>query len=69
MAQATTIVRKRCVCCGKVHDIELDAEKVALWQAGAHIQDVWPEMPADQRETLISGTCPSCFADLFPPED
>ena len=50
-----------CVFCGKEHVAHLDPEKVRRWQAGEKIQNVWPEMSADDRETLISGTCPDCW--------
>jgi hypothetical protein len=49
------------VFCGKEHVAHLDPEKVRRWQAGEKIQNVWPEMSADDRETLISGTCPDCW--------
>ena len=61
-----------CVVCGKVHDpIILDAEKFYRWKSGECIQDVFPdsEMTKEQREILISGTCPECWDVLFPKED
>lgn len=62
-------VTKTCLFCGKANSFELDAELVAAWRAGAHIQHVFPEMPPEHRETLISGSCPPCFAAAFPEED
>ena len=59
-----------CVVCGKHHDsIVLDAERYYQWKAGSCIQDVFPEMTKEQREILISGTCPECWDVLFPEED
>ena len=58
-----------CVVCGKRHDpVILDAEKYYRWKKGGEcIQDVFPdsEMTKDQREILISGTCPECWDELF----
>lgn len=60
-----------CSVCGKVHNpIVLDAEKFYRWKEDKEcIQDVFPEMTEDQREILISGTCPECWKVLFPEED
>lgn len=58
-----------CVVCGRRHDpIILDAEKYYCWKIDREcIQDVFPdsEMSKDQREILISGTCPECWDILF----
>jgi hypothetical protein len=48
---------KPCVICGKVTEMKLSKEKVDRWQAGEHIQNVFPELSAMQRETMISGVC------------
>ena len=54
-----------CTVCGKIHEpVILDAEKFYRWKGGECIQDVFPEMTKDQREILISGTCPECFKEL-----
>ena len=59
-----------CVVCGKIHEpVILDAEKYYRWKDGECIQDVFPEMTKEQREILISGTCPECWDALFPEED
>jgi hypothetical protein len=68
LADACMIVKvrtPRCVVCGKTSTVLLDKEKFDRWQAGEHIQNVWPEMPADNREVLISGTHPECWEKLF----
>lgn len=55
-----------CVVCGRIHEpVILDAEKYYRWKGGECIQDVFPEMTKDQREILISGTCPECWDELF----
>ena len=35
------------------------------WQGRALIQNALPELTADERELLISGTCPSCWDRMF----
>lgn len=55
-----------CVVCGRIHEpVVLDAEKYYRWKGGERIQDVFTEMTEDQREILISGTCPECWDELF----
>lgn len=43
----------------------LDPEKVARWQAGEFVQDVFPDMSASEREALVSGSHAECFAGAF----
>jgi hypothetical protein len=59
-----------CVVCGKNGEIEIPIEKlseVTRWrlQKHKHIQDILPEISADHREMLISGTHPECWKELF----
>jgi hypothetical protein len=62
-------VTRPCPVCGGTTNLELAKEKFIQWRlGGAKVQDVWPEMDADTRELLISGTHPACWEKLFPPE-
>ncbi len=65
MAETRLFVTRTCIVCGLNDEIRLDAAKVARWQAGEHVQNVWPEMPAPRRELLITGTHPACWDKLF----
>jgi len=47
--------------------VEEDAFK--RWQAGAFVQDAFPNMPADDREKLVTGTCGPCWDDMFSEEE
>ena len=58
-----------CQMCGKTSVVRLDEEKFNRWRQGEHIQNVWPEMSADNREVLISGTHPACWDRLFADAD
>ena len=35
------------------------------WEDGELIQDALPNLTADQRELLISGTCDDCWKTMF----
>lgn len=55
----------RCIVCGESSIVEIDKEKFDRWQAGENVQDVFPEISADQREMLITGTHPACWEKAF----
>lgn len=52
-----------------VMSINATTEQYDLWQNGTLIQDSMPDATVDQREFLISGCTPSCWASMFGPED
>jgi hypothetical protein len=59
-----------CTGCGlQVAVDQLDADKVARWQAGEFVQDVFPDMSAGEREALVSGTHAKCFDEMFPEDE
>ncbi|HKO85627.1 MAG TPA: hypothetical protein VJ140_13965 [Actinomycetota bacterium] len=60
-----TVKSKPCPFCGKQRTFELDTDRVAEWRSGTYIQVAFPEMLPADRETLISGACPPCFAEAF----
>jgi hypothetical protein len=39
-----------------------------MWKNGGLIQNVFPELTAEQREGLKTGTCKSCWEKIFPKE-
>jgi hypothetical protein len=54
-----------CIMCGKVSVVTMPAMAWERWQTvGLRIQDAWPEGTAQERETLISGSCSDCFSKL-----
>lgn len=65
MSNMITFTTKPCMVCEKTTALELDTELVRRWQAGSFVQDVWPEMPKEQRELLITGTHAVCWDDMF----
>lgn len=59
-----------CPFCKRVNTVRVDKYKWRRWKLDRGlIQNVWPDMPKDIREVMISGSCPACFDMAFPEED
>ena len=69
MLAMTAVVAVPCRLCQEVTDLTVNAEGFVNWQAGEYIQDALPELSADMRELLISGTCPTCWEKMFPSDE
>ena len=59
----------RCPFCGCGNFVEVNENDYDDWQDGAHAQDAFPYLSADEREMLISGICPTCWARMFGEEE
>lgn len=46
-------------------DVPCTPEQYAKWEAGMHIQDAMPNVPAEEREFLISGITPEEWVATF----
>jgi hypothetical protein len=58
-----------CRFCGKVVEIEMTYQQFIAWRDRKDlIQNIFPELDADQREFLLSGICPKCWEEKFPSE-
>jgi hypothetical protein len=68
-APDTVHVNSQCPDCGDLKVFVLDATKYRAWREGALIQNVFPEIPYQDRERLISGTCAACWEAMFAGED
>jgi hypothetical protein len=64
-ADGITIISVECRDCHEAHQFHVRTDAYDQWVNGALIQRVMPEIPEDQRELLISGTCGKCFDLLF----
>tara|TARA_R110001592_G_scaffold151652_2_gene378424 strand:+ start:827 stop:1027 length:201 start_codon:yes stop_codon:yes gene_type:complete len=55
------LVGKRSMMSGTLNEmnIEVSEKQITLWQEGALIQDVMPDLSADEREFLMTGITPS----------
>lgn len=64
-------VTQRSPLTGKNNTMELQVtpEQIGIWQAGQLIQYAMPQLNADEREFLISGSTPDDWKTMFPPED
>lgn len=64
---STIRVRCRpCVVCADAAEFDVDEAGYLAWQSGAYVQDAFPTLSANDRELLISGTHPTCWATLMP---
>ena len=67
---ATRDVVVPCHYCHVEQDIlDVSVQGLEAWRGGELIQNALPELNTDQRELLISGTCPTCWDKMFPPEE
>lgn len=63
-------INAQCIQCGAIKKIEVDEENYISWLKNeGNIQDLLPELSADERELLISSICGSCFDNIFAKDD
>ena len=59
-----------CRICKNNYVVDVDMEKYTSWKDGSgYIQDIMPELSADDRELLISNTCGNCWIEIFGTDD
>lgn len=65
------VTTPRCRVCGNSGVLDnVDALGFVRWaELGENIQDALPQLDADQRELLMSGTHPQCWVRMFGPEE
>ena len=63
-SNAVTIRTPRCILCGGHATLAVDADAHRRWQNGTLIQDAFPDLDADARELLVSGTHAACWGAL-----
>ena len=62
----TTKVYNRCPMCQRENEVIVKTEEFQAWREhGEMIQNAMPGLDKEQREILISGTCPECWKLLF----
>lgn len=54
-----------CPFCGHANFIDVNEDDYLDWQDGKLAQKAFPYLPADERERLISGICPTCWDKMF----
>ena len=64
MAKTLSEFDVACRMCGEWHTVTANERDVCNWQDGVLIQEAMPYLNADERELLISGTCPVCWIEM-----
>ena len=59
----------RCPFCGAISNIPCDENALARYDAGALVQDAFPQMDPVTREILVSGMCRACQSSFFEEEE
>lgn len=62
----TANVTSFCRMCDQSREITVPVDGYLAWRRGGYIQEVMPTVSAEDREQLISDTCPTCWDKLFP---
>lgn len=62
----TTVLQTECFSCRRKHSLAVKTEHLQRWQRGEMIQDCTPDLDDNDRERLISGTCPECWDKMWP---
>jgi hypothetical protein len=59
------VTTEPCMVCGKTSEMDVSTTGWVRWKGGWLIQDAFPEMPAELREQLKTGTMPECWDKMF----
>lgn len=63
------VTTPECMVCGKAGTMSVPEEGLRRWQGGELIQVALPDVPADEREQLKTGTHPACWGEMFSNEE
>lgn len=56
------VLTKPCPMCGKTKTLTVDKDNYRRWSHREMLaQEAFPELSPEDRERLISGTCPDCW--------
>lgn len=59
----------RCPSCAQQNPVVVPKESWERFQSGVFVQRAFPDLPPEEREMLLSGFCPTCWNEMFPPDD
>lgn len=65
----TYVFTGECACCKSEQSVVIPGPELYAYRSGQLIQDAMPSVSLDEREFLISGTCPACWDKLFGNDD
>ena len=54
-----------CPFCSSSHSVDVNSDDYIRWMDGVNAQDAFPYLNSNEREALISGTCPTCWDKMF----
>lgn len=63
------VVTPACLGCGDTAVFVMTVEQHVRYRAGEHVQRIFPHWSPEDRERLISGTCPSCWEEMWAEEE
>jgi hypothetical protein len=61
----TVTCRRTCPMCKKEQELEVRYAEYQAWRNGALVQHAFKSLSPSEREVLISGTCSSCWDEMF----
>ena len=56
---------RTCPMCKVKHSVVIAGQDMHKYQNGTLAQNAFPYLTADEREIIISGTCPTCWEKMF----
>lgn len=62
-------IHRTCPFCGQPNTIDMPRDAVEKMNAGAFIQEAWPQGSASDREGVISGAHGACYDAAYPEEE
>jgi len=63
------VVTPACLGCDDTAVFVMTDEEHLRYCAGEHVQRIFPHWSAEDRERLISGTCPTCWEEMWAEEE
>lgn len=67
------MINIQCRMCTRQWEVPITEEQYQEWKTNRRnsplIQDHFPDLNANQRELILSNTCPDCWDDLWKEED
>ena len=60
----TAVTSPPCPSCREQATYMLEGGAVQAWASGLHVQVAFPQLPAEDRERLITGYCGTCWDHL-----
>lgn len=64
-ANLITLETRRCMSCHETGTVTVDKTQLEAYNAGAFIQDAFPDLSPGEREQLLTGTHSECWDKMF----